>query len=189
MPFAGAGVARTDVARTCGAGKAWGVERLALDFPGGPYVVEGLAPRAAALAKGRYGALCVPCGDACFASPARVRFLRPGARDLMPMPEPPGNVYELTIECASLDDRRLRPLSRNTDRSVDSHDRGLLEQTAPFREQGFHLLHLGDAELVKCEGSLIDILNTLDVPAGPLIVPQERDANAARLLVERNGSA
>ena len=101
MPFAGAGVARTDVARTCGAGKAWGVERLALDFPGGPYVVEGLAPRAAALAKGRYGALCVTCGDACFASPARVRFLRPGARDLMPMPEPPGNVYELTIECAS----------------------------------------------------------------------------------------
>ena len=81
-----------------------------------------------------------------------------------------GFAHRLTIECASLDDRRLRPLSRNTDRSVDSHDRGLLEQTAPFRQQGFHLLILGDAALVEREGRLINVLNTLDVPAGPLIV-------------------
>jgi hypothetical protein len=64
-----------------------------------------------------------------------------------------------------------------------------LEQTAPFRQQGFHLLILGDAALVEREGSLINVLNTLDVPAGPLIVLKERDLNAARLLVERNGSA
>ena len=83
----------------------------------------------------------------------------------------------------------ISPSSGKTDRSVDSHDRGLLEQTAPFRQQGFHLLILGDAALVEREGSLINVLNTLDVPAGPLIVLKERDLNTARLLVERNGSA
>lgn len=101
MPFAETGIASTVVARTCGGGEAWGVESLALDFPGGPYLVEGLDPLAAALAKGRYGALCGPCGDACFTSPARVRFLRPGARDLVPMPEPHGGVYDLGIAYAS----------------------------------------------------------------------------------------
>lgn len=47
-----------------------------------------------------------------------------------------------------------------------------MEQAAPFRQQCLHLLVLGDPALVEFKGRFIRVLNTLDVPAGPLIVSE-----------------
>ena len=80
-------------------GETWGDERLTLAFPGGPYVVEGLDPRGAAIVMERYGPLC--SGDAAAGlQAARVRFFRAMPGDLPPAPDPPSGVYELEVDHA-----------------------------------------------------------------------------------------
>jgi hypothetical protein len=47
-----------------------------------------------------------------------------------------------------------------------------MEQAAPFHQQCLHVIVLGDPALVEFKGGFFRVLNTLDVPAGPLIVSE-----------------
>ncbi len=100
MALAAAGLAAANAAATCVEGEAWGDGRLVLAFPGGPYLVDGLDARAAALVRDRYGPLCVADGAAVGAQAARIRLLRAEPDEVLPAPGPPSGVYELEVDHA-----------------------------------------------------------------------------------------
>lgn len=100
MPIAASRTAVAGGVAFRGRDAAWGEERLTLDFPGGPYVVEGLDPRGAAIVRERYGPLCTGRAAGPTRPPARLRLRRARPGELVPPVGPPKGVHELAIEHA-----------------------------------------------------------------------------------------
>lgn len=100
MAFGRASLGTAGDLASCNEGETWGDERLTLDFPGGPYVVEGLDPRGAAIVAKRYGPLCSGESAEGGLRAARVLVLRARPEDLGPAPGPPSGVYELDVDRA-----------------------------------------------------------------------------------------
>lgn len=80
----------------------------------------------------------------------------------------------------------MRPRLREFGRTVHSDDGRFLEQAAPFRQQRLHVLVLVDPTMVEFKVGFVHVFNALDVAAGPLIVSEKCDPDAAWFLVEGN---